>query len=491
MGNTGTKHQHEGAEPATLDEGHFNPLGVYPNAPQDWDIAVVHRLIKERRISPFYKGLPDADDALAEHTTGTSPPRSESFLSSVPSLTARKSLGDESTVSAPSSPSSPTGSRASFSSKRFGHERQRSTSSLSNVSLHKGKRASHADLRLSFIKPSELYKNPIECPICFLYYPRNINYSRCCEQPICTECFVHIKRPESTMDPAACPFCVEGNFGIVYYAPNSSEFRAKYGDLSAHADAMSVRSLPLSETTSMSSIPAVGTPGTEDTSSLSIPTPTSPVVSGRRRSVSHKDASVVTTDEIRPDGVKKQQQVALARAVNERRAVHPLAGASRRRNNLFNISALDADTQRELASAAAAAATLVEGFAGTDGGSRRRNRREARQNGEMAFGYLDAVRNIGTDLEELMIMEAMRRSLLESTNSTNEQQNGEAPATGSTSSGPSAGEASPSSATSDATPQTTDTPTVQVGEERKTINGQDVSQVPVVASDGGGARGSQ
>ena len=190
MGNTGTKHQHESAEPVTLDEGvrathvstpakwyhhsqisaaqHFNPLGVYPNAPQDWDVAIVHRLIKERRLSPFYKGLPDADDAAAEHTTGTSPPRSESFMSSAPNLTTRKSLGDESTVSVPSSASSPTGSRASFSSKRFGHERQRSTSSLSNVSLHKGKRASYQDLRVSYIKPSELYKNPIECPICFL-----------------------------------------------------------------------------------------------------------------------------------------------------------------------------------------------------------------------------------------------------------------------------------------------------------------------------------
>ena len=81
---------------------------------------------------------------------------------------------------------------------------------------------------------------------------------------------------------------------MVYYAPNSPEFRAKYGDLSAHADAMSVRSLPVGEN-SMSSIPAVGTPGADDTSSLSVPTPSSPAVSGRRRSVSHKDASVVTT----------------------------------------------------------------------------------------------------------------------------------------------------------------------------------------------------
>lgn len=33
-----------------------------------------------------------------------------------------------------------------------------------------------------------------ECPICFMNYPKNMNWTRCCEQEICTECFVHIKR---------------------------------------------------------------------------------------------------------------------------------------------------------------------------------------------------------------------------------------------------------------------------------------------------------
>lgn len=41
------------------------------------------------------------------------------------------------------------------------------------------------------------WQHPIECPICFLWYPENINYCRCCHQPICTECFVEIKRSEN------------------------------------------------------------------------------------------------------------------------------------------------------------------------------------------------------------------------------------------------------------------------------------------------------
>ena len=61
-----------------------------------------------------------------------------------------------------------------------------------------------------------------ECPICFLYYPMHLNQTRCCTQPICTECFVQIQRVDPSTkvppssQPAACPFCVEPNFGVVY-----------------------------------------------------------------------------------------------------------------------------------------------------------------------------------------------------------------------------------------------------------------------------------
>lgn len=56
------------------------------------------------------------------------------------------------------------------------------------------------------------------------YYPPNINHSRCCDQAICTECFVQIKRAEPTTthivsEPAACPYCVQDNFGVVYNPP--------------------------------------------------------------------------------------------------------------------------------------------------------------------------------------------------------------------------------------------------------------------------------
>jgi hypothetical protein len=56
------------------------------------------------------------------------------------------------------------------------------------------------------------------------YYPPNINHSRCCDQAICTECFVQIKRAEPTTthivsEPAACPYCVQDKFGVAYTPP--------------------------------------------------------------------------------------------------------------------------------------------------------------------------------------------------------------------------------------------------------------------------------
>jgi hypothetical protein len=68
---------------------------------------------------------------------------------------------------------------------------------------------------------------PIECPICFLYYPKNINYTRCCDQPICTDCFLQIKRSETTFEPAECPYCVQPHFGIVYHPPRSTGYKEK------------------------------------------------------------------------------------------------------------------------------------------------------------------------------------------------------------------------------------------------------------------------
>ncbi|OLY79683.1 Protein sip5, partial [Smittium mucronatum] len=118
-------------------------------------------------------------------------------------------------------------------------------------------RKGHPAIEDKLIK--DLSRCIIECPICFLYYPKNINYSSCCHQPICSECFIQFKRTEHNPNPVEyvffttttittpsssfylssfffffepypnfflflfffrCPFCLAANFGI-YYSPPS------------------------------------------------------------------------------------------------------------------------------------------------------------------------------------------------------------------------------------------------------------------------------
>lgn len=171
-----------------------------------------------------------------------------------------------------------------------------------------------------------LYKDASECPICFLYYPPYLNRTRCCHQAICSECFVQIKRPdphppehadptasqtshaEMPMDPdaqlvsepAACPFCVQPEFGVSY-EPLTFRKGLVYVP-SAVRQASGKVNVAASSSTSLSSIPGPG----EN-------------VAGRRRaaSLAVNNPSVITTDKVRPDWAAK---LAAARAHTARRS---------------------------------------------------------------------------------------------------------------------------------------------------------------------------
>ena len=168
-----------------------------------------------------------------------------------------------------------------------------------------------------------LYKDASECPICFLYYPPYLNTTRCCDQPICSECFVQIKRPDPhppeheqpdastsavseeereaqaegllVSEVATCPYCKQPEFGITYVPPPFQR-GLTYGTGSHPYQVKSA----VSSQTSLSS------------SGMS-PGP------GRRRgiSLSANAPEVITTDKIRPDWATK---LATARAHAARRS---------------------------------------------------------------------------------------------------------------------------------------------------------------------------
>jgi hypothetical protein len=171
----------------TVDYGHLTPQGVY-TGPRDWNQAIVSQLICSRRLAPFYRPLEDYDEKWDDDQI----------------LSARKELPDS---------DSPT-------SDSLGARIE--TTSNGNKAGSISKRPNN--LKEPMKPEAAVYRGAVECPICFLYYPPNINHSRCCDQAICTECFVQIKRSEPTAthlvsEPAACPYCVQENFGVAYIPP--------------------------------------------------------------------------------------------------------------------------------------------------------------------------------------------------------------------------------------------------------------------------------
>lgn len=157
----------------------------------------------------------------------------------------------------------------------------------------------------------QLYRDASECPICFLYYPRQLNVSRCCLQPICTECFVQIKRldPHPPHDekpedeelphtiisvPANCPYCAMTDFGVTYDAPRA--IQTGINGIKPSQFAMStVLTIPEdSEAVSPTPLLDDGTP------------PPMVAKKPRRRSSVAADApGVITIDRIRPDWEQK------------------------------------------------------------------------------------------------------------------------------------------------------------------------------------------
>lgn len=285
-----------------------------------------------------------------------------------------------------------------------------------------------------------LYKDATECPICFLYYPPYLNRTRCCDQPICSECFVQIKRPDPhppehgepqdqnaaaedgagtseerneteeesqlVSEPSACPFCVQPEFGVTYASP---QFRRGL----AYAAPNGLASGLISPMSSSSSLGSMGSPAP----------PT-----GRRRatSLSASDPSVITTDKIRPDWAQK---LANARAHAARRsaaatALHTAAYLMNssssdirsfgRRGVLRRATGSSSGTQtpsnRPVGGSPAlhALAYLSDRRAAATAASSEQTNNE---NSTLAPPRESSRRSRIDDLEEMMMMEAIRMSL--------------------------------------------------------------------------------
>ncbi|KAI0831113.1 hypothetical protein BC628DRAFT_1312233 [Trametes gibbosa] len=324
-----------------VDFGYLTPQGIY-TGPRDWNQSIVTQLIIERKLAPFYRPLEDYDESWDDDQI----------------LAARKEP--------PESEGGESSRAESISSAVTNRGHQKRPSAVKEPTRH---------------PEAAIYRDAMECPICFLYYPPNINRSRCCDQAICTECFVQIKRADPTTthlvsEPASCPYCVQEDFGIVYTPPS---WRAGLGSEGA--------------------TPPSWPDSPKATSTDTAPNPT---MKRRRKSFGANDPDVVTVDHIHPDWEAKLASVraAVARRANRRIIMRqvgdrliPVGVTSGR------VHALPPDE---------GGAEVQEG--NSDRGSRRFRRRQQNQELNQFLGNMGLG---GQDLEELMVMEAMRLSLIE------------------------------------------------------------------------------
>ncbi|KAG5980724.1 hypothetical protein E4U55_003725 [Claviceps digitariae] len=343
-----------------VDGGYLVTMGVYTGT-EDFSKPVVRQLQIERKLAPFWRGLNDWSENWAEHQlvaaarglpippadappdpellprpiprTGNSSSQHLQILT-VPMGPRTSSAASDRSGSVPGSglPSPTTAAPPKTSSIK---PRAKALAAALNVGSHN---TSSTDLAPREIllshdpyvngQPIEvyLYKEAAECPICFLSYPPYLNRTRCCDQPICSECFVQIKRsdphlpehhpngeardpseglnpedpPEMLIsEPSACPYCQQPECGVTYDPP---PFR---------------RGLVFSTVTSN---PASATAMSSQSSlNSTLSPPAIPQQIGRRRthSLSATAPNVITTDRVRPDWATK---LASARAHQARRA---------------------------------------------------------------------------------------------------------------------------------------------------------------------------
>ncbi|KAJ7632448.1 hypothetical protein FB45DRAFT_503497 [Roridomyces roridus] len=336
MGNSSSSTSGRGHD-ESVDYGQLVPQGVY-TGPGDWNQSITAQLIIARRLAPFYRPLEDYEENWDDDRI----------------LAARKPLPGSETEQQP--PPTPTLAKAS---KRSGSLKEPS-------------------------KPeATVYRGAVECPICFLYYPPNINHSRCCDQAICTECFVQIKRSEPTAthlvsEPAACPYCVQENFGVVYSPP---PWRAGIGSEGSH------------------SLWSDSPKGSQQSIETSGPYPTH---KRRQKSFSADSPEVVLIDHIRPDWEAKLAAVraAVTRRANRRIIMRQVGD---------RLIPVGVTSGRVHALSPEEAAQAAEAGSDASGSRRSRRRQQAPANGN----FEQFVGMGGQELEELMIMEAMRLSLLD------------------------------------------------------------------------------
>ncbi|KAK3381979.1 hypothetical protein B0H63DRAFT_217222 [Podospora didyma] len=444
----------------SVDGGYLVTMGTY-TGPEEFNKQIVRQLQIERKIAPFWRGLNDVDDQWTE-------PQIIAAARGLPVPPAGQTPPDE-LIPRPPSPDSPMASTQNLNNLTvpMGGRTQSMTSehSQSNAGSALPSPVSNPPQRTSSpfkprgkalaavlggasrngstteIVPREinlpndpfvngqplevfLYKEATECPICFLSYPPYLNHTRCCDQQICSECFVQIKRPDPHFpeghnendpnhnpeeaagllisEPACCPYCTQPDFGVTYEPP---PFRR---GLAYTVSPIAVGTLNTAMSSSSSLNSATLSPG--------LASPGSGANRRRTQSLSAHASNVILTDKIRPEWATKLQA---ARAHQARRA----AAATALHTAAFLMG--NAETRvfrtrfgrRNTGGSGSASAAASPGGAGNAEGAPGENGPGTPSQVTLepgprgSSGRAEPRRSRMEDLEDMMFMEAIRLSL--------------------------------------------------------------------------------
>ncbi|KAA8898155.1 hypothetical protein DIURU_005010 [Diutina rugosa] len=338
-----------------VDGGYLAPFGTYKSN-LNYSTDVVRDLIIHRQLAPFYTPLQDYDPSWSDEELLI-------IVSQLPlhSIDLAYSEDEEDDIDNHKIHKSQNYYRRQESKAKLKalkervKQLQRQEEAMMDEEKLKWRQklAGDTSVRVSEDVPNPdlmltLYRRSGECPICFLYYPFPLNISRCCIQPIFTECFVQIRRldphpphddpagqdetPHSLIsEPANCPYCASPEFGVTYHPPTDISVgiggRCKPGRFSkttTGGDECAVASDDDSGHGSSTASPPAGSYGK------------------RRESLSANAPGVITIDTIRPDW---EQKLTSARSKLARKAA--TATAIHASNLLINDSGRGSSSSRQ------------------------------------------------------------------------------------------------------------------------------------------------
>ncbi|EPQ67095.1 BgtA-20845 [Blumeria graminis f. sp. tritici] len=445
-----------------VDGGYLVTMGIYTGI-EDFNKVIVRKLIIERKMAPFWRGLNEISDAWTENQLiaacrglpipasddvsqgkNTSDISSNTLIAEKSSqeATAQKSLVLDSTLSdtftipsiidtfpdavqkSPLFPSSPT---LSSSLNRTQPEtlvpltNPSQNSFISDYGFQEVYLPNDPYINGKAIEVF-LYSDTVDCPICFLSYPQYLNKTRCCDQPMCSECFVQIKRPEPhppehhdndlitqraavtdlellVSEPACCPYCQQPDFGVTYEPPS---FRRGLSSTNIAEDFLE---LGYDASTSLSF----------NSGSMLSPSHSPNPQKRRTYSLSADAQTVVTIDRIRPDWAIKLANARshLARKSAAATALHTAAylmnnPGSDNRSFAFRSNRMGRGRSGDSPSASGNSMSAQR----NDGnGITTAQDHKIQTQKEQQLSEAQARRNRVRDIEELMMVEAIRLSL--------------------------------------------------------------------------------